>query len=167
MTFTSTIAVDCYHHGEHFGRGTEKHEISISPYRNITKLLLFSYHSIFGKRLRDDRKIAGTRENGGAENQQQNQRHSLAVVQQRFADFDGETRGVVETIPFGVHRRTGIRVEGDVGPCRRLQRSRFRRRPTRTRVCNNQNKIAYENTTNIHIIIIIVIVIMHARERTI
>lgn len=66
--------------------------------------------------------------------------YSLAVVQQRFADFDCETRGFVETIPFCVDRRTGIRVEGDVGPCRRLQRSRFRRRPTRTRVCNQKKK---------------------------
>lgn len=64
----------------------------------------------------------------------------LAVVQQRFADFDGEARGLVEAIPFGVHRRTGVRVEGDVGPGRRLQGSRFRRRPTRTRVCKIRNK---------------------------
>jgi len=67
--------------------------------------------------------------------------YSLAIVQQRLADFDGETRGLVETIPFGVHRRTGIRVEGDVGPRRRLQGTRFRRRPTRARVCE-QNKNA-------------------------
>jgi len=66
--------------------------------------------------------------------------YSLAVVQHRFADFDGETRGFVETIPFGVYGRTGGGMEGDVRPFRGLQRSRFRRRPTRTRVCNTQEK---------------------------
>lgn len=62
--------------------------------------------------------------------------YSLAIVQHRFADFDGETRGFVETIPFGVYGWTGGGVEGDVRPFRGLQRSRFRCRPTRTRVCN-------------------------------
>ena len=55
--------------------------------------------------------------------------YSLAVVENRPVDLDGEARGAVEAVPGGVGRGAGVRLEGDVGPHGGRGRPRPRRGP--------------------------------------
>jgi hypothetical protein len=60
--------------------------------------------------------------------------YSLAIVEDGDADFDGETGGAVEAVPGRVGGRTGVRLEGDVGPQRGRGRPRLRGRPGRASI---------------------------------
>ena len=59
-------------------------------------------------------------------------KYLLAIVENRDANFNGETGCPVETVPGGVGRGTGVGLEGDVGPHGRRGRTGLWRRARRT-----------------------------------
>lgn len=59
-------------------------------------------------------------------------RDSLAIVEDRLADLDGETSGAIKAVIGGIGWRASVRLESDVGPDGRRwawrwwRRARFR-----------------------------------------